>query len=71
MHSTTFEYLKPTDSQIQAMARVRQAFAELVAKVEADVPPSADRTYTIRKLRECAMWCNVAITRTDDGAPRQ
>ena len=71
LHSTTFEYLKPTDVQIAAMARVRAAFAQIAAQVEADVPAGPDRTYVIRKLRECGMWANVAITRDADGAPRE
>ena len=70
MHPSTFEYLKPTDEQIAQMATVRNAFAEICGKVLTHVPAGADRTYIIRKLRECGMWANVAITRDADGMPR-
>jgi hypothetical protein len=70
MHSSTFEYLMPTDEQKQQMAKVREAFAICAAKVLVHVPEGPDRTYLMRKLRECAMWGNVAITRNPDGSPR-
>jgi hypothetical protein len=70
MHSSTFEYLSPTDQQIVRMARVRAAFAECAGHVLIDVPEGPDRTYLMRKLRECAMWASVAITRNADGSPR-
>lgn len=70
MHPTTFFYLKPTDEQAQQMADVREAFAELVAKLDTIIPEGADKTYLMRKLREVAMWSNIAITREADGTPR-
>ena len=70
MHRSTFDYLKPTDQQLEAMALMRAAFRELAASVDDYVPEGPDRTYILRKLRECAMWANVAITRNADGSPR-
>jgi hypothetical protein len=70
MDSSTFEYLKPTDEQMAAMARVRAAFADLSGVISGEVPAGPDCTYVVRKLRECAMWANVAITRHPDGSPR-
>lgn len=70
MHSTTFEYLKPTDEQLHAMATVRAAFADLTGVLAGEMPPGPDATYVIRKLRECSMWAMVAITRHPDGSPR-
>ena len=70
-HKSTFEYLKPTDEQMIAMARVREAakvFAEVLAK---ELPAGADKTHVIRTHRTVAMWANVAITRSDDGSPRK
>jgi hypothetical protein len=69
-HSSTFEYLKPTDDQIAKMAKVRSAFADLALVLFAELPSGPDTTYVSRKLRECAMWANVAITRHPDGTPR-
>jgi hypothetical protein len=70
MHPTTFEYLKPTDAQIEQMAVLRKAtkdYADLVVKT---IPAGPDATYIIRRIRETAMWINVALTRHADGAPR-
>lgn len=70
LHESTFDYLRPTDKQVKVMEHVRshgKAFAELL---EMNVPPGADRTYLLRKLREVVMWANVAITRNPDGSPR-
>lgn len=71
LHESTFEYLKPTDEQIEVMAKVRHA-----AKVYADVldlllPNGPDKTFILRSHRANAMWANVAITRHADGTPRQ
>lgn len=70
MHKSTFEYLKPTDAQVNQMSVVRTAFADLEANLNDNVPDSPDKTYLLRKLREVAMWANVAITRLPDGTPR-
>lgn len=34
------------------------------------LPEGPDKTYTLRKLREVAMWVNIGITRQSDGTPR-
>ena len=70
MHNSTFEYLRPTDEQMELMAKAREVFAVCAASVEKVVPDGPDKTYLLRKLRECAMWANVAITRNPDGSPR-
>jgi hypothetical protein len=70
MHSSTFDYLKPTNLQLEDMAEVRRAFATFVDHIEHTVPDGPDLDHVMRLLREAAMWCNVAITRLDDGTPR-
>jgi hypothetical protein len=55
MHSSTFEHLTPTDDQIEAMAKVRTAFAECAGHILVHVPEGPDRTYLLRKLRECGV----------------
>jgi hypothetical protein len=70
MHPSTFEYVKPTEDQMEAMVQLRKA-----AKLYADhlvtyLPEGSDKTYTLRKLREVAMWANIALTRHTDGSPR-
>lgn len=70
MHASTFEYLKPTDTQLQSMARVRQAAKDYCEVLERELPDGPDKTFTIRNHRSNAMWANVAITRQPDGTPR-
>ena len=70
MHSSTFEYLKPTDDQFAQMAVVREAAKTYADALVANVPDGPDKTYLLRKLREVGMWANIAITRQPDGAPR-
>jgi hypothetical protein len=71
LHATTFEYLKPTDEQVAAMARWRTAAAIYAEHLEAALSEGPDKTYIMRRIRETAMWVNVAITRQPDGTPRQ
>jgi hypothetical protein len=70
LHTSTFEYLKPTDEQLDAMSYVRGAFAEFTNAIAAHIPDGPVKTYLKRQLRDCAMWANVAITRNPDGSPR-
>lgn len=70
MHKSTFEYLKPSDEQIARMVSAREAAKDYAAVLEREIPDGADKTYLLRKLREVAMWANIAITRQADGAPR-
>ena len=71
MHSSTYEYLKPTDAQIASMAKVRAAAKTYSDVLEAELPDGPDKTFTIRNHRSNAMWANVAITRLPDGSPRE
>jgi hypothetical protein len=70
MHSSTYEYLKPTESQIDAMSKVRAAAKAYNDVLDAVLPDGPDKTFVIRNHRSNAMWANVAITRLPDGTPR-
>lgn len=70
LHDQTFGYLNPSEGQKAAMEKARNAAAEYAAKLQTIVPDGPDKTYLLRKLREVAMWANIAITREADGAPR-
>lgn len=70
MHETTYEYLKPIDSQMESMAKVRKASKDFGEVLESTLPDGPDKTYVIRNHRSNAMWANVAITRLPDGTPR-
>lgn len=71
MHTSTFEYLKPTDEQIKTMEEARQRAFVYANAMEALLPNGPDKTYMLRKFREVAMWANIAITRNADGSPKE
>ncbi len=70
MHSSTFEYLKPTEKQIDQMDKVRTAARAYCDVLQEILPDGPDKTFIIRNHRSNAMWANVAITRLPDGTPR-
>jgi hypothetical protein len=70
LHPDAFGYLRPTPDQMELMGEARGAAARYAAILEELVPEGPDKTYLLRKLREVAMWANVAITRHSTGAPR-
>lgn len=71
MHNSTFEYLKPTDTQMEEMAALSNATFEYYKALDDNLPEGPDKTYIIRKLRELAMWNNITITKQADGTPRE
>ena len=71
MHTSTFEYLKPTAEQTTDMATLRAAakiYAGVLDEVLVDGP---DKSFVMRNHRTNAMWANVAVTRKADGTPRE
>lgn len=70
LHPKTFDYLQPTLEQVTLMQQARFATTVYAALLEQLLPDGPDKTYILRRLREVAMWVNVAITRMPDGAPR-
>lgn len=70
MHHLTYEFFKPTEAQIEQMAKVRAAAKAYNDVLDAVLPDGPDKTFVIRAHRSNAMWANVAITRQPDGTPR-
>lgn len=70
LHESTFQYLNPTEQQKADMQSCRDASDAYAKAIDKYVPGSADKTYALRKLREVAVWVNVAVTRNQDGSPR-
>lgn len=55
---------------MQAMEQLRSAAKVYALNLERLLPEGADKTYTLRKLREVSMWANVCVLRQADGSPR-
>ena len=70
LHPTAFEYVNPSDDQLNDMRDARDAVRMYANALERLVPDGPDKTYIMRKLREVAIWVNVSLTRQPDGAPR-
>lgn len=71
LHDSTFGYLKPTDGQLVKMNELREITKKYVEDVDRILPAGLDKTYILRRIRETAMWNNVALTRNADGSPRE
>ena len=71
LHPSTFEYLKPTEEQLRIMVMARRATSVYADAMQALLPEGPDKTSILRKIRDCDMWANVAITRHADGTPRE
>lgn len=70
MHDSTFGYLTPSDKQKATMEVARKAAKDFHDTIDKIIQEGPDKTYLMRKLREVAMWANIAITRNPDGSPR-
>jgi len=70
IHPSTFEYLKPSDAQIEVMNHLRKVTADYAAQLDQALDSGPDKTYILRRVRETAFWINVALTRNSDGSPR-
>lgn len=65
---TSYEHVKPNDSQearIQIIRAAARAFAEAM---ERTLPPGPDKAHTFRQFRTTVMWANYIISRTADDA---
>lgn len=70
MHASTYEYLSPSEEQIETIVKLREAAAAYGKALEELLPDGPDKTFVIRNHRSNAMWANVAVTRHPDGTPR-
>lgn len=70
LHPSTFEYLKPREGQIDVMNALRKVTKDYANVLDQALDDGPDKTYILRRVRETAMWINVALTRLPDGTPR-
>lgn len=70
LHASTFDYLSPTDSQKERLARLRTAAKVYADVLAVEIPAGPGRNDVLNRVREVAMWANVAALRKSNGAPR-
>jgi hypothetical protein len=70
LHPDTFEYLKPTQGQLDVMNWLRRVSTDYAAQIDQALDDGPDKTYILRRVRDTAMWINVALIRNADGSPR-
>ena len=70
LHPFTFEYLKPRKGQLEVMTALREATKRYAEVLDKALDEGPDKSYILRRVRETAMWVNVALTRLPDGGPR-
>jgi len=70
LHPFTFDYLKPREGQIEVMNALREETKHYANVLDQALDDGPDKTYILRRVRETAMWVNVALTRHPDGSPR-
>ena len=56
-----YTYQPPREDQIPKFIAVQAALLEAAKVVEENCPPCADRSHTLRLLRDARMWANAAI----------
>ena len=56
-----FTYHKPTEEKLVQYQKIRDAAAEFVMIILENIPPGADASTCVRKVRETVMTANAAI----------
>jgi hypothetical protein len=60
-----FTYHAPKDGQQERYVAIRDKAKELAKLIESECPSSRERSVSINKLDECAMWANASIARNE------
>jgi ribosomal protein L17 len=56
-----FEYIKPTQGEIERITTLREKCKELHDLILEIITPSRERSLAITKLEEVSMWANKAV----------
>ena len=60
-----FTYHPPKDAQPERYSALRDAALDLAADIDAQCPPSREKSLALTKLEESVMWANAAIARNE------
>ncbi len=58
----SFQYIKPTDEQVELMQVYRDRFTILYNEIETNIPNSRWKSLALTNLEQSAMWLNKWIT---------
>ena len=58
---TTFQYVKPTEEQLETMQKFRDKYETLYKELQ-ELPASRGLSLALTKLEESSFWLNKAIT---------
>lgn len=61
----SFQYIKPTEEQIETMQKYRDKFEALHDEIADEILSSRGRSSCLTKLEEASFWLNKAITKND------
>ena len=61
----SFQYIQPTEEQIDLMQVFRDKFEALAQEMKEQVPDSRGLSESLTKLEESAFWLNKGITHND------
>lgn len=61
----SFQYIKPTEDQVELMQGFRDKFESLYNEMKDVVPASRGLSLALTKLEESAFWLNKGITHND------
>ncbi len=60
-----YQFVKPTEEQVETMNELRDRFQELHAHIADVVEDSRGRSVCFTKLEEASFWLNKSITKND------
>lgn len=63
--SKCFTYQPPKPGQPERYVAIRELAKTLALHLEANCPPSRERSSAFTKLEECVMWANASIARNE------
>ena len=61
----SFQYIKPTEKQVETMQEFRDKFEELASHIRDKVIDSRGKSLAITKLEEASFWLNKSIVEND------
>lgn len=65
MKQISFQYVKPTEEQVDLMQVFRDMYQALGERIQAELPDGRGKSLALTNLEQSAMWLNKGITLND------